>query len=87
MTMTTDTPGHRSVEPNPLDPGPKDEREAQSSGEHKTRTLSANIDEDLLRRLKVIAVVRDTPISALIESYLASQVRRDLKKVLVKLGD
>ena len=86
--MSNQSPSQRSADPDALSSGPEpDNDRARSSGEQRTRTLSVNIDEDLLRRLRVIAVLKDTSLSALIENYLASQVRRDLKKVVAKLGE
>jgi hypothetical protein len=86
--MTNQSPSQRPADPDALPSGAEpDNDRTRSSGEQRTRTLSVNIDEDLLRRLRVIAVLKDTSLSALIETYLASQVRRDLKKVVARLGD
>jgi predicted nucleic acid-binding Zn-ribbon protein len=87
--MTRQSPNEASVEAEPTaDSGDAaNDGQATAAGPHKTKALSVNLDEDLLRRLRVIAVLRDTSVSALIESYLASQVRRDLKKVVAKLAE
>lgn len=50
-----------------------------------TRPLTVMVSEDLLRRLKVIAVLKDASVSEIVAEHLETVVRRDLKKLLVKL--
>lgn len=50
-----------------------------------TKPLTVMLGEDLLRRLKVIAVLKDTSVSEIVAEHIEALVRRDLKKVLAKL--
>jgi hypothetical protein len=43
------------------------------------------LPEDLLKRLRVLAVVRDRSVSDIVTEHLEALVRRDLKKALAKL--
>jgi hypothetical protein len=61
-------------------------RETTTTG-GATRPLTVNISEDLLRKLRVVAVLKDESMSSLVEGYLAGQVRRDLKRLMGKLGE
>lgn len=50
-----------------------------------TKPITIMVPEDTLRRLKVIAIVRDTTVGELLSDAAAALVKRDLKKVLGKL--
>jgi len=50
-----------------------------------TKPLTVMLPEDLLRKLKVIAVLRDKSISEIVADHVEGLVKRDLKKVLAKL--
>ena len=50
-----------------------------------TKPLTVMLPEDLLRKLKVIAVLRDKSISEIVADHVEGLVRRDLKKVLARL--
>jgi len=50
-----------------------------------TRPVTVLLAEDLVRKLKVIAVMRDASISTVIEGYVAKAVKADIKKAIGKL--
>lgn len=50
-----------------------------------TKPLTVMLPEDLLRKLRVIAVLRDKSISEIVADHVEGLVKRDLKKVLAKL--
>ena len=50
-----------------------------------TKPLTVMLSEDLLRRLKVIAVLKDTSVSEIVAEHIGAIVRRDRKKAIAKL--
>jgi hypothetical protein len=50
-----------------------------------TKPVTILVPEDTLRRLKVIAIIRDTTVGEMLVDAAAALVRRDLKKVLSRL--
>ena len=68
-TTSTESPSHAGT-PARTDPG---------------KPLTVVLPEDLLKRLRVLAVVRDRSVSDIVTEHLEALVRRDLKKALAKL--
>jgi hypothetical protein len=71
------------------DSGNGDQHESASSNgtvrAEATRPLTVMLPEDLLRKLRVIAVVRGRSISEIVLDHVEALVKRDLKKTLAKL--
>ena len=66
----------------------QDDSASSTNAHPRTETnkpLTVMLPEDLLRRLKVIAVLRDKSISEIVADHVEGLVRRDLKKALSKL--
>ena len=57
----------------------------QADRSENAKPVTIPIPEEIVRRLKVIAIIRDTTIGELLVEAAAAIVRRDLKKALVRL--
>jgi hypothetical protein len=66
-------------------PNAHDDEAAVPAG--PTRPLTVTIRDDLLTKLRVVAVLRDQPVSAVVEGYIAKLVKQDLKRLASKLED
>ena len=64
---------------NTNNPDPKEQQDGPS------KPLTVTVPDALLKRLRVVAVLREQTISEVVVSYVSSQVRRDLKKLSSKL--
>jgi len=51
------------------------------------RPITIPVSEDVLRKLKIIAIVRNTSVGELLADAAAGIVKRDLRKALAKLGE
>lgn len=51
-----------------------------------TKLLTVMLPDDLVKKLKVIALVRETSISELLAEAAAGVVKRELKKALSKIS-
>lgn len=67
---------------NPETPNNPDPQE-QTNGPSKPLTVT--VPDALLKRLRVVAVLREQTISEVVVGYVTSQLRRDLKKLASKL--
>lgn len=76
------------------DPNPQDKTEAPEQAEkantkdgktEPTKPVTIVLAEDLVRKLKLIAVMKDASISTVIEGYVAKLVKADIKKMIGKL--
>ena len=75
------------------DPGSVDQHEHQpesapsnSAGRAEgAKPLTVMLPEDLLRKLRVIAVLRGRSVSEIVVDHVEGLVKRDLKKALAKL--
>ncbi|MEI9942216.1 MAG: hypothetical protein WDO69_33790 [Pseudomonadota bacterium] len=71
--------------------GNQDEHQPESASSNDTvrteptKPLTVMLPEDLLRKLRVIAVVRGRSVSEIVVDHVEGLVRRDLKKALAKL--
>jgi len=50
-----------------------------------TKPLTIMVAEDILRKLKIVAIMKETSVSELLAEAATAVVKRDLKKVLGKL--
>ena len=78
--MTTDQPGNDASSV---------DRSSTSTGNQTepTKPLTIALGEDVLKKLRIIAIVKETSVTALISEAAAGVVRRELKKALAKLGE
>lgn len=51
-----------------------------------TKPITVMLPEDLLKKLKVVAIVRETSVSELVAEAAAGVVKRELKKALSKIS-
>ncbi len=51
------------------------------------KPLTIMLPDDVLKKLKIIAIMRSTSVSEVLADAAISVVKRDLKKVLGKLGE
>jgi len=51
-----------------------------------TKPITIMLPDDLLKKLKVVAIVRETTVSELVGEAAAGVVKRELKKALSKIG-
>jgi hypothetical protein len=50
------------------------------------RPITIALPDDVLKKLKIVAIVRETSVSELVADAAAGVVKRDLKKVLTKIS-
>ena len=58
---------------------------ATSARQEATKPVTIQLRDDLLQRLKIVAILQDTTLSDLLADAAAALVKRDLKKLLAKL--
>jgi hypothetical protein len=58
-----------------------------SSQAESAKPITITLPDDILKKLKIIAILRSTSVSEVLSDAAVSVVRRDLKKVLGKLGE
>ena len=51
------------------------------------RPITVMLPDDILKKLKIIAIMRSTSVSEVLADAALSVVKRDLKRVLGKLGE
>ena len=51
-----------------------------------TKPITIMLPDDLLKRLKVVAIVRETSVSELVAEAATGVVKRELKKALSKIS-
>jgi len=51
----------------------------------ETKPLTIALPDDVLKKLKIVAIVRETSVSELVADAAVGVVRRELKKALAKL--
>jgi len=51
-----------------------------------TKPITIMLPDDLLKKLKVVAIVRETSVSELVAEAAAGVVKRELKKALIKIA-
>lgn len=56
-----------------------------SARQEATKPVTIQLRDDLLQRLKIVAILQDTTLSDLLADAAAALVKRDLKKLLGKL--
>lgn len=75
--------------PDPQDQTEQPEQSEKANGKvakaEPTKPITVVLGEDLLKRLKVIAVMKDTSISAVVETYVSKGVKADIRKAIGKL--
>ncbi len=52
----------------------------------ETKPLTIMLPDDVLKKLKIVAIVRETSVSELVADAAAGVVKRELKKALVKIS-
>lgn len=57
-----------------------------ASSPEPTKPVTIALPDDLLRKLKVVAIVREVSVSELLAEAAAMVVRRELKKALAKIA-
>ncbi|MEI9948246.1 MAG: ribbon-helix-helix protein, CopG family [Pseudomonadota bacterium] len=71
------------------------EREAEESGRvasngathaESVKPITIMLPDDMLKKLKVIAIVRETSVSELVSEAAAGVVKRELKRALSKIS-
>jgi hypothetical protein len=76
-----------AANPTPTDADPETHDTTNgSSRAEATRPITIGLPDDLLRKLKIIAIVRDTSVSELVAEAAAGVVRRELKRALAKIS-
>lgn len=58
-----------------------------STARGETKPLTIMLPDDILKKLKIVAIVRETSVSELVADAAAGVVKRELKKALAKLGE
>jgi hypothetical protein len=78
--MTTDQPG---------DDATSADRSATSTGNQTepTKPITISLSEDILKKLRIIAIVKGSSVTALVAEAASSVVRKELKKALAKLAE
>jgi hypothetical protein len=78
--MTTDQPGDDTTVA---------DRSATTAGNQTepTKPITIALAEDVLKKLRIIAIVKESSVTALISEAAAGVVRRELKKALSKLSE
>jgi len=69
---------------------PADGHPAQVNGAahaEPAKPITIMLPDDVLKKLKIIAIMRGTSVSEVLADAAVSVVKRDLKKVLGKLGE
>jgi hypothetical protein len=56
-----------------------------SARQEPTKPVTIQLRDDLLQRLKIVAILQDTTVSDLLADAAAALVKRDLRKLLGKL--
>jgi len=51
-----------------------------------TKPITIMLPDDLLKKLKIVAIVRETSVSELVAEAAAGVVKRELKKALGKIS-
>lgn len=51
-----------------------------------TKPITIMLPDDILKKLKVVAIVRETSVSELVAEAAAGVVKRELKKALSKIS-
>jgi len=69
----------------PKDPENTNSPDTQERPDGPSKPLTVTVPDTLLKRLRVVAVLREQTISEVVVGYVTSQVRRDLKKLASKL--
>lgn len=69
-------------------PVPEAEPHAGNGASHPepTKPITIMLPDDLLKKLKVVAIVRETSVSELVAEAAAAVVKRELKKALSKIS-
>ena len=57
-----------------------------TSAPEPTKPVTIMLPDDLLKKLKVVAIVRETSVSELVAEAAAGVVKRELKKALSKIS-
>jgi len=65
-------------------PGSAPPRDAASA--EPTKPITIMLPDDVLKKLKIVAIVRETSVSELVADAAAGVVRRELKKALSKIS-
>lgn len=63
-----------------------DDRSQQGVPSENTRPITITLPDEVLKRLKVIAVVRESSVSELVAEAATGVVKRELRKALSKIG-
>ncbi len=77
-TPTSPAADHESHEP-PSTP-------ANGTPRAETKPITVMLPDDLLKKLKIVAIVRETSVSELVAEAAAGVVRRELKKAVAKIS-
>lgn len=57
-----------------------------SSAPEPTKPITIMLPDDLLKKLKIVAIVRETSVSELVAEAAVGVVKRELKKALSKIS-
>lgn len=69
----------------PQNPENTNSTDSPERSDGPSKPLTVVLAEDLVRKLKLIAVMKDVSISTVIEGYVAKLVKADIKKMIGKL--
>ena len=71
----------------PADSRPDDAPSSNgTSAPEPTKPITIMLPDDTLKKLKVVAIVRETTVSELVAEAAASVVKRELKKALSRIS-
>jgi hypothetical protein len=68
------------------DNDPKDQNPNGTTHSEPTKPITIMLPDDILKKLKVVAIVRETSVSELVAEAAAGVVRKELKKALSKIS-
>jgi len=73
----------------PTDDATSADRSTTSSGSaaEPTKPITILLGEDILKRLRIIAIVKEVSMNSLISEAMAGVVRKEMKRALAKLGE
>lgn len=64
---------------------PAPSREIATAQAEPTKPITIMLPDDTLKRLKIVAIVRETSVSELVAEAAVAVVKRELKKALAKV--
>lgn len=69
----------------PKNPDNTNSTDSQERADGPSKPLTVVLAEELVKKLKIVALMKDMSISTVIEGYVAKLVKADIKKMIGKL--